>query len=418
MALSSLSQGIMVADEFSELGVFTCNQGAFVYAKDTTKWYKWDGNAWFELSSLSSGQVSSGFLGNASVVSGNVASGQLGQFHLSVACIFSGNIASGQIASGHLASGLIANLGGALTSGQVVSGNVASGQIGKYHHASGAIGSGQIGITGDPDGTKILRDDFSWVAPGAPTISSGDITTTKIASGAVHGFFDSIRHVASGVLGSFDFGSGAVMFGQVGSGAIASGNLASGQIGKNHFASGSITSGWAIGSGSLYGRLGNQFQIASGTIGSFDLGSGIVTNTYLGESSVTSGKIGSGALPAGISFVMDGGGANVTSGFKGYVEVPFNCVIESVTLFGSTSGQMFFGIWKDTYANWPPTSGDTITTSGVPILSGNVAKMIYSGANISGWTLAMTKGDVLAFQVYSVNSGMGNASVCMSLGRT
>lgn len=57
------------------------------------------------VTSLSSGEVTSGYLGDASVLSGSIG--------------------SGQVASGHLASGLLSNIG--LTSGAVQSGHIASG---------------------------------------------------------------------------------------------------------------------------------------------------------------------------------------------------------------------------------------------------------------------------------------------------
>ena len=435
---------------------------------------------------LTSGQVSSGFLGDASVTSGSYASGSISRFTVASGSLLGFELGSGAITSGRIASG---QLGGShYGSGSVRSGTIGSGQIGLFH----------LSVTEAPDGTKFLRDDYSWQAISV-SLGSGDVGSGKIASGAVQGLYGDTRHIASGTVGGFDLGSGAVEFGAVGSGAVASGNIgsgqvgfrhyalasvqatvmasgsvlsgnigsgqvgrfhvasgqlagfelgsgaivsgriASGQVGQGHLASGFLISGFHIGSGTVHGQLGgNPFQIVSGTVGGLNLGSGIITNLYLGSGAVqsgsyasgsisnfkiaanaiTSGHVGSGTLLAGLSFVMDGGGAAITAGAKGYVEVPFNCVLESVSLFGDRSGQMFFGIWKDTYANWPPTSGDTITTSGVPILSGQTAKMLYSGGNISGWNLVFTKGDVLSFQVYSNASGMQAASVCLALGRT
>jgi hypothetical protein len=98
----------------------------------------------------------------------------------------------------------------------VTSGSIASGQVGKSHLSSGAVNSGHIATTGAPDGTKFLRDDFTWSA--VASLSSGAVQSGHIASGAVQGFFGSTRHIASGTVGSFDLGSGA----------IASINIASG----------------------------------------------------------------------------------------------------------------------------------------------------------------------------------------------
>jgi hypothetical protein len=101
--------------------------------------------------SIASGQVSSGFIGNAAVVSGSIASGAIGHFHIANDAVQSGNVGSGQIASGHLASGLLANItgGGGLTSGSVTSGflgnsSVLSGSIGSGQIASGHIASGFV----------------------------------------------------------------------------------------------------------------------------------------------------------------------------------------------------------------------------------------------------------------------------------
>ena len=77
--------------------------------------------------------------------------------------------------------------------------------------ASGAVGSGILAVTGTPDGTKVLQDDFTWVTPGAASLTSGSVNSGKIASGAVQGFFGATRHIASGTVGVFDFGSGAVI---------------------------------------------------------------------------------------------------------------------------------------------------------------------------------------------------------------
>lgn len=66
-----------------------------------------------------------------------------------VAIARSGFIASGQVGWPHLGSGAVR------------SGHVASGQVGDAHVASGAITSGRLGVTGTPDGSKFLRDDFT-----------------------------------------------------------------------------------------------------------------------------------------------------------------------------------------------------------------------------------------------------------------
>lgn len=238
---------------------------------------------------LASGAVNSGHIGNDAVVSGSIASGIIGTVHLADESVTSGDIASGSVSRFKVASGSF--LGFELGSGAVVSGRVASGQIGfghfanasvqsgtlasgavgKPHIASGAIASGQLAVTETPDGTKFLRDDFSWRALAA-TVNSGDIGSGKIASGAVQGFFGATRHIASGTVGVSDLGSGAIVAGTVGSGAVVSGNIASGQIGTGHLANASVTSG----------------DVASGTVSRFHLASGAVNSGHLASGSVLS----------------------------------------------------------------------------------------------------------------------------------
>jgi hypothetical protein len=201
---------------------------------------------------LASGTVTSGMLGVTGTPDGTKF---LRDDFTWASPIISGSIQSGMIASGavqgffgstrHIASGTVgvfdfgsgAVIAGTVGSGAIVSGNVASGQVGQFAISSGAVTSGRLGVTGTPDGTKFLRDDFTWTAPTA-TVASGGIQSGMIASGAVQGFFGSTRHIASGTVGVFDFGSGAVIAGTVGSGAIVSGNIASGQLSTFHFASG------------------------------------------------------------------------------------------------------------------------------------------------------------------------------------
>jgi hypothetical protein len=137
---------------------------------------------------LSSGAVNSGQVGNAAVVSGSIASGAVGTVHVSSGGLGSGAIGSGQIFTLHVASG------------GLLSGAIGSGQIGQFHVSSGAITSGTLGVTGGaPDGTKVLRDDFTWT-----TLASGFVpsyTSGAVLSGTI----------ASGQIGTFHFTSGAII---------------------------------------------------------------------------------------------------------------------------------------------------------------------------------------------------------------
>lgn len=105
------------------------------------------------------------------------------------------------------------------------------------------------------------------------------------------------------------------------------------------------------------------------------------------------------ATTAVIEFVINGGGAVITTGVKGYLEIPFACTITQVTTLADQSGSIVVDIWKDTYANYPPTVADTITASAKPTLSSAIKAQ---DATLTGWTKTIAAGDILGFNVDSV----------------
>ncbi len=102
-----------------------------------------------------------------------------------------------------------------------------------------------------------------------------------------------------------------------------------------------------------------------------------------------------------LNFVIDGGGSVLTTGLKGFLEVPFNLTITGVTLMADQSGSAVIDIWKDTYANFPPTIADTITASAKPTLS---SAQKSKDTTLTGWTTSVTAGDILAFNVDSATT--------------
>lgn len=100
-------------------------------------------------------------------------------------------------------------------------------------------------------------------------------------------------------------------------------------------------------------------------------------------------------------FIIDGGGEAITTGEKGHLEIPFKCEIQRVTLLADQSGSAVIDIWKDTYANFPPTDADSITASAPPTLS---SAQKSQDATLTGWTKTIAAGDVLAFNVDSATT--------------
>lgn len=105
----------------------------------------------------------------------------------------------------------------------------------------------------------------------------------------------------------------------------------------------------------------------------------------------------------GVNFIIDGGVSTITTGLYGGMEVPFAMTITGWTLLSTdgTTGSIVIDVWKNTYANFPPTVANTITSTDKPTISSAV-----KGQNtaVSVWTTSVAKGDILYFNVGSVTS--------------
>ena len=110
-----------------------------------------------------------------------------------------------------------------------------------------------------------------------------------------------------------------------------------------------------------------------------------------------------------IQVILGDGVSVLSTGLKGFVEVPFGCTIEAVTLLADVSGSCVIDIWKDTYANFPPTVADTITASAKPTLS---SAQRSQNLTLTGWNRTLNAGDILAF---NVDSGATLHQVTLSL---
>lgn len=102
-----------------------------------------------------------------------------------------------------------------------------------------------------------------------------------------------------------------------------------------------------------------------------------------------------------ITLTIDGAGSAITTGTKAYWSCPYDCTIQSVTMLADVSGSIVVDIWRDSYANYPPTDADSITASAVPTIS---AATKSTDATLTGWTTSISAGDVLGFNVDSVST--------------
>lgn len=102
-----------------------------------------------------------------------------------------------------------------------------------------------------------------------------------------------------------------------------------------------------------------------------------------------------------IVFVIDGGGSAISTGVKGDLTIPFDCTLTAARTLADQSGSIVIDVWKDTYANYPPVVGDSITASAKPTLSGAIKA---SDTTLTGWTTTVSAGDTLRFNVDSATT--------------
>lgn len=151
------------------------------------------------------------------------------------------------------------------------------------------------------------------------------------------------------------------------------------------------------GAASGYAGLG-----AGGLVPIAQLASGTPDGTkYIRDDGTLVTPAGGGGV-SGVTFpitvVFDGGTAAITGNPEVDVTVPANGTITGWTLLADASGNAVVDIWKDVYANYPPTVIDTITAAALPTLS-SAAKATDS--TLTGWTKTLTAGDVLRFHLNS-----------------
>ena len=97
----------------------------------------------------------------------------------------------------------------------------------------------------------------------------------------------------------------------------------------------------------------------------------------------------------GIEFVIDGGGAAITTGIKGYLEVPFACTVNTWTLLADTSGSITVDVYSDTYANYG-TNTSMVGTGTKPA----IASATKAQSSPASWTTTtIAAGNIVGFNV-------------------
>jgi Carbohydrate-binding module family 5/12 len=103
-------------------------------------------------------------------------------------------------------------------------------------------------------------------------------------------------------------------------------------------------------------------------------------------------------LEANVSYIISSNGP-IADGTKGARTVPFDGTIVEGRLLADVSGNAEVDIWKETFAGYPPTLADSITGATPLTLSGAIKQ---SDSTLSGWTTAVSAGDILVPYVTGV----------------
>lgn len=118
--------------------------------------------------------------------------------------------------------------------------------------------------------------------------------------------------------------------------------------------------------------------------------------------------------PIGVNVVLSGGGAVVPTGVAADVEIPFGATITAAALYADQAGSIVVDIWRDSYANFPPTVADTITAAAKPTLSSATK---YRDTTLTGWATGIVAGDVLRINVDSAST-LTRVTLALTLERT
>ena len=99
-----------------------------------------------------------------------------------------------------------------------------------------------------------------------------------------------------------------------------------------------------------------------------------------------------------IGLLLDGMGSTISVATQYDVIVPYNMIIQSWNMISDLSGNTTIDIWKNTFANYPPTSANTITASAKPNISASTKNQ---SSTLTGWNTTVSAGDIIRFIVDS-----------------
>jgi len=131
--------------------------------------------------------------------------------------------------------------------------------------------------------------------------------------------------------------------------------------------------------------------VLDGAIGAFTSGSNLHTGILT--------ALGSGS---GINLILNEGGNPLSTGIKGVFVVPYNGEITQYTMLADQTGSIVIDLWKDTYANYPPTDADSIAGAGTPPTISSAIKS--QDSTLTSWTKTFSAGDIFMVNIDSATT--------------
>jgi hypothetical protein len=264
----------------------------------------------------------------------------------------------------------------------------------RINGANVALGAGGGGVTGPGSSTDEALARFDGT--GGSTLQNGTITMSDTG---VLTFPDGTRQTfnPNGTSSGVNVGSQAGDPGTPSNGDIwydSTANELTARINGSNIALGAGGSGYSTIQDETSSLTARSILNFTGTgVSCVDNSGATRTDCTIGASTDT------------IGITIDGAGSVISTGVKGFIYIPYAATITAATLLStdaaSTAGSIVIDIWKDSYANYPPTVADTITASAKPTLS-SASKS--QDSTLTGWTTSVSAGDIIAFKVDSATT--------------
>jgi hypothetical protein len=121
-----------------------------------------------------------------------------------------------------------------------------------------------------------------------------------------------------------------------------------------------------------------------------------------------------------LGVTIDGAGAVITAGSKGYLYVPYDCTILQVAMLANQSGSIVVEVRRCTYTQFDaggthPVTGDKISASAPPTISSATKS---KDSTLTGWTTTLANDDVLEFVVTGSPTSIQRLHLGMKVSKT